>query len=307
MSASGSGEATVATTTANDRRIAERGNSATGYRPSATMPIWAEVKRQASRRRTQLALGFMALLPLIVLVAFEFGSDSDDDNGGGQFSSLVDLATSGGLNFALFSLFVSASFLLVVVVALFCGDTVASEASWGSLRYLLAIPVPRARLLGVKLVVALAYSLLALLTLTGVALLIGTLRYGWHPLGSTIAAEIPPGEGLLRLLGIVGYLAVILLIVAGLAFLLSVLTDAALGAVGGAVLLWILSSILDQIEALGVVRNFLPTHYSDAWLGLLSTPMQTDDMVKGAISAVAYATIFWSLAFWRFTRKDITS
>ena len=38
-------------------------------------------------------------------------------------------------------------------------------------------------------------------------------------------------------------------------------------------LLWILSSILDQIEALGVVRNFLPTHYSDAWLGLLSTPM----------------------------------
>lgn len=281
--------------------------SAVGYRPSATMPIWAEVRRQASRRRTQLALGFMALLPLIVLVAFEFGGESDDDNGGGQFSSLVDLATSGGLNFALFCLFVSASFLLVVVVALFCGDTVASEASWGSLRYLLAIPVPRARLLGVKLVVALAYSLLGLLTLAGVALLVGTLRYGWHPLGSTIAAEIPPGEGLLRLLGILGYLAVILLIVAGLAFLLSVLTDAALGAVGGAVLLWILSSILDQIEALGVVRDFLPTHYSDAWLGLLSTPMQTDDMVRGAISAVAYATIFWSLAFWRFTRKDITS
>ncbi|MFG1605732.1 ABC transporter permease [Actinoplanes sp. NPDC049265] len=291
----------------NDRRTVERGNSATGYRPSATLPIWAEVRRQASRRRTQLALGFMALLPLIVLVAFEFGGSSDDDNGGGQFSSLVDLATSGGLNFALFCVFVSASFLLVVVVALFCGDTVASEASWGSLRYLLAIPVPRARLLAVKLGVALAYSLVALLTLGGVALLVGTLRYGWHPLGSTIAAEIPPGEGLLRLLGILGYLAVILLIVAGLAFLLSVLTDAALGAVGGAVLLWILSSILDQIEALGVIRDFLPTHYSDAWLGLLSTPTQTDDMVRGAIAAVAYATIFWSLAFWRFTRKDITS
>jgi ABC-2 type transport system permease protein len=307
MTTSGSGEATAATTTADDRRTAERGNSAVGYKPSATMPLWAEVRRQASRRRTQLALGFMALLPLIVLLAFEFGGSSDDDNGGGQFASLVDLATSGGLNFALFCVFVSASFLLVVVVALFCGDTVASEASWGSLRYLLAIPVPRARLLAVKLVVALAYSFVALLTLGGVALLVGTLRYGWHPLGSTIAAEIPPGEGLLRLLGILGYLAVILLIVAGLAFLLSVLTDAALGAVGGAVLLWILSSILDQIEALGVIRDFLPTHYSDAWLGLLSTPMQTGDMVRGAIAAVAYATIFWSLAFWRFTRKDVTS
>ena len=281
--------------------------AATGYRATATMPLLAEVRRQASRRRTQLALGFMALLPVIILLAFEFGGDGDDDNGGGAFSSLVDLATSGGLNFALFSILVSSSFLLIVVVALFCGDTVASEASWGSLRYLLAVPVPRARLLGVKLIVALGYSLLALLTLAGTALLLGTLRYGWHPLGSTVAAEIPAGEGVLRLLGIIGYLSVILLVVAGLGFLLSVLTDAALGAVGGAVLLWILSGILDQITALGSIRDFLPTHYSDAWLGLLSTPMQTDDMVKGAISAICYATIFWGLAFYRFTRKDITS
>jgi ABC-2 type transport system permease protein len=282
--------------------------AATGYRASATLGVWAEVRRQASRRRTQLSLGFLVLLPLIILLAFELGSDSNnDDNGGGAFASLVDLATSGGLNFALFCLAVSAGFLLVVVVALFCGDTVASEASWGSLRYLLAVPVPRARLLGVKLIVALLYSAVALLTLAGTALLVGTLRYGWHPLGSTIAAQVQPGEGVLRLLGIVGYLAVIMLIVAGLAFLLSTLTDAALGAVGGAVLLWILSGILDQITALGSIRYFLPTHYSDAWQGLLSTPMQTDDLVKGVIAAICYATVFWSLAFWRFLGKDITS
>jgi ABC-2 type transport system permease protein len=249
----------------------------------------------------------MVLLPLIILVAFQFDAGDDDNDGGGRFSSLADLATAGGLNFTLFTIFVSASFLLVVVVALFCGDTVASEASWGSLRYLLAIPVPRARLLAVKLVVALAYSALALLLLAGTALLAGTLRYGWEPLQSTVAAQIPAGEGLLRILGILGYLAVVLLVVAGLAFLLSVSTDAALGAVGGAVLLWILSNILDQIEALGVLRDFLPTHYANAWLGLLSTPVQTDDIVKGCISAICYATLFCGLAFWRFTRKDVVS
>jgi ABC-2 type transport system permease protein len=281
--------------------------AAPGYRPGRTLSVWQEWRRQASRRRTQLALGFMVLLPLIVLVAFQFDSGGDDDNGGGEFASLIDLATSGGLNFTLFTLFVSAGFLLTVVVALFCGDTVASEASWGSLRYLLAVPVPRARLLAVKLVVALGYSAVALVLLAGTALLVGTLRYGWSPLRSTVAAEIPAGEGLLRLLGILGYLAVGLLVVAGLAFLLSVLTDAPLGAVGGAVLLFILSSILDQITALGSIRSFLPTHYGDAWLGLLSTPLQSDDIVKGCISAVAYATLFWSLAFWRFTRKDVVS
>jgi ABC-2 type transport system permease protein len=283
--------------------------AALGYRPTRTLSILAEVRRQATRRRTQLALGFMFVLPLIILVAFEFGSNSnsDDSNGGGAFGSLIDLATSGGLNFTLCCLGVSSGFLLVVVVALFNGDTVASEASWGSLRYLLAIPVPRAWLLGVKLIVSLLYSLVALLILGGTALLAGTLRYGWHPLGSTVAASIPPGAGVVRLLGIMAYLAITMLIVAGLAFLLSVSTDAALGAVGGAVLLWILSGILDQISALGSIRDVLPTHYSEAWLGLLSTPAQIDDLVKGAITAVVYATVFWSLAFWRFTRKDVTS
>jgi ABC-2 type transport system permease protein len=285
--------------------------AAAGYKPSGTLPIWAEVRRQASRRRTQMALGFMIVLPMIVWAAFEFGNSGpggdDDGDGGGSFSSIADLATSGGLNFALFCLAVSAGFLLVVVVALFFGDTVASEASWGSLRYLLAVPVPRARLLGVKLIVAGAYSLLALFLLVGTALLIGTVRYGWSPMGSTIAAEIPPAEGLARLLGIVAYLAVTLLVVAGLAFMLSVLTDAALGAVGGAVMLWILSSILNQIEALGDVRKILPTYYTEAWRGMLSTPIQSDELAKGAISAVIYATLFWGFAFYRFTRKDVTS
>jgi ABC-2 type transport system permease protein len=55
------------------------------------------------------------------------------------------------------------------------------------------------------------------------------------------------------------------------------------------------------------VRNFLPTHYSQAWLGLLSNPAQTDDLVKGAISALVYAGIFFALAWWRFLRKDIVS
>ena len=282
--------------------------SVTGYRPSATLSLGTEIRRQASRRRTQLALGFLVLLPVIVLLAFELGSgDNSDDGSGGPFDSLVRLATSGGLNFAVFVVAVSSGFLLVVVVALFFGDTVASEASWGSLRYLLAIPVPRARLLGIKLLAALISTLVAIVLLAGVALGIGTLRYGWSPLGSTIAAAVSPAAGLLRLLGVLAYLAVTLLLVAGLAFLLSTLTDAALGAVGGAVLLWILSSILDQITALGSLRNVLPSHYSEAWQGLLSTPIQADDLAKGAITAIVYAALFGGLAFWRFTRKDITS
>jgi ABC-2 type transport system permease protein len=270
--------------------------------------LMTELRRQASRPRTRIALAFMVALPLIILMAFEFGGGGDDDdNGSGAFSSLVDLATAGGANFALFTLLVSSSFLLVVVFALFFGDTVASEASWGSLRYLLAIPVPRARLLGVKLMGSLLYAALALALLVGTALLAGTARYGWNPLRSTIADQLTAGEAMGRVLAASGYIGLTLLVVGTLAFLLSVSTDAPLGAVGGAVLLHILSSILDQIEALGSIRSFLPTHYNDAWVGLLSTPVQSDAMVRGAIAVVAYAALFGGLAFWRFLRKDIVS
>jgi ABC-2 type transport system permease protein len=289
--------------------VATATDHAPGYRPGRTLSFWTEARRQAARRRTQFALGFMVLLPLIVLGAFKWnpgGGDGDGD-GDGDFSALVDIATSGGPNFALFTLFVSSGFLLVVVVALFCGDAIASEASWGSLRYLLAVPVPRARLLATKLLVALAYSMLAILLLTGTALLAGTIFYGWNPLQAPIGGTLPPGEGVVRLLAVVGYIAVTLMVVGSLAFLLSVSTDAPLGAVGGAVLIYIVSNILDQITALGSLRDYLPTHFNEAYLGLLSSPIQTDDVVRGMVSAVAYSTVMLALAWWRFLRKDIVS
>ena len=43
----------------------------------------------------------------------------------------------------MFTLFATSGIALSLMVALFTGDTVASEASWSSLRYLLATPIPR--------------------------------------------------------------------------------------------------------------------------------------------------------------------
>ena len=205
------------------------------------------------------------------------------------------------------SLFFSASFLLIVVISLFFGDTIASEASWSSLRYLLAMPVPRLRLLRQKLLVAGLLAVAALVLLPTTAYVVGLIAYGTGPLSTPIGDQFGTGTGLARLAVVVAYLAIQLSWVAGLAFLLSVLTDAPLGAVGGAVLLSILSQILDQITALGGIRNWLPTHYGLAWTGALVEPIRWDDMVRGAFSGLAYATVFVAIAVLRFRRKDITS
>jgi ABC-2 type transport system permease protein len=273
------------------------------YRPEHTLPLRVELERQLRRRRTQVVFGLVVLLPVLLWVAFELAPDSSPS---GSFT-LVDLATTSGLNFTVFAMFASSSFLLVVVVALFFGDTVAAEASWSSLRYLLAAPVPRARLLRQKAAVAALLSLAALLLLPVVALGVGTLAYGAGDLVSPTGVSLDYALGTARILSGAGYLAVHLGWVAALALLLSVWTDAPLGAVGGAVMVSIVSQILDQITALEGLRDYLPTHFDDAWAGLLGNPVDWGDMTRGAFSALTYALVLGAAAVWHFQRKDITS
>jgi ABC-2 type transport system permease protein len=278
--------------------------SAPGYRPRRTLPLSVEIIRQLRRRRTLVAFGILTALPWILVGAFEVSGPAS----GNGTPGLVAAATIGGLNFTAFTFFVSAGFLIVVAVALFCGDTVATEASWSSLRYLLAAPVPRSRLLRQKLIVALGFSIVAVTYLTLMALLAGTLAFGWHQLqlpGTGI--EIPAGAALGRIAIVLAYVLVSELVVAALAFLLSVLTDSPLGAVGGAVGLVIVSNILDAVTALGNWRQALPTHWQFAWLDVLQPQVSFAGMIQGSAVSVSYALILGALAFRRFRTKDIVS
>jgi ABC-2 type transport system permease protein len=269
-----------------------------------TLPLRVEAVRQARRRRTVFALGFLVLLPFILVGAFSLAGPGDTQPGE---TNLVDLGTSGAVNFTIFAIFSSASFLLVVVVALFCGDTIASEASWSSLRYLLAAPVPRGRLLRQKLLVGLGYSAFALVLLPVVAFAVGVIAYGWKPVHTPIGDTYSAGSGLARVALSLAYIAIWMLMVGTLAFWLSTVTDAPLGAVGGAVGLVIVSNILDAITALGSLREVLPTHYQYAWTDALVIPVQYDAMIKGAAGALAYSAVFTVLAWRHFATKDILS
>lgn len=277
---------------------------APGYQASRTLPLRVEALRQLRRRRTAVMAGLMAALPFVLLIAFAIG---DDEPGSRRRVSLMDTATASGLNFTATALFVSAGFLLVIPFALFCGDTVASEANWSSLRYLLAAPVPRTRLLWSKLVVALGFSAAALVLLPLVALVVGTAAYGWGPLRIPTGGSLQADESLTRLAIVVGFIFVSQLVTAALAFWLSTVTDAPLGAVGGAVGLVILGNVLDAVTALEEWREFLPAHWQFAWVDALQPQLEWGGMLKGTAVSVAYALVLFALAFRGFRRKDIVS
>jgi ABC-2 type transport system permease protein len=110
-----------------------------------------------------------------------------------------------------------------------------------------------------------------------------------------------------RLLVITGYIFVTLLFVCGIAFLMSVRTDVPLGAVGTAVMLGIVLSILDAITALGNIRNWLPGHYSQAWTDALGPEIVWDDMAKGAAFTIVPFIALVTAAVLKFDRKDVMS
>ena len=281
--------------------------------PSATEPsgrhtrgalsFGAEVRRQLGRRRTLWSFVIMLALPVILIGAFALGRTSGPPGG----SRLSDLAQQGSANFAIFALAAASDFLLVVLAALFAGDAVPAEASWSTLRYLLIAPVPRARLLASKWAVAIVSLGVAIVVYLGWGLLVGGLAYGWAPFTNPAGGVLGWGELLPRLAIAAAYLFVTLLQVAGIAFVLGVRTDAPLGAVGVAVLVAIVSSILGQIDSLGDLRNGLPLHYIRAWQDLLTPQVDWTAMGHGVLWSVLYTLLTVGLAFAVFRSKDVLS
>jgi ABC-2 type transport system permease protein len=280
------------------------------YQASKTLPFRVEFVRQLRRRRTAVAFLLMLLLPLIVVTAIKFGSDESSSDAGGFAQgglNLIDLATSGAMNFTVVMIFFASGFLLTTVFALFAGDTVASEASWASLRYLLAAPVPRRRLLAIKLSVAMTLNLLALMALMLISYGLGLLAFGNGSLVSPVGGTFQGVEAIWRLLVIAGYVYLTLLFVSGIAFFMSVRTDVPLGAVGTAVMLVIVLLILDAITALGDLRNWLPGHYSQAWTDALGPQIIWDTMAKGAAFTIVPFIFLVTAAMLKFDRKDVMS
>ncbi|MCA0144686.1 ABC transporter permease [Blastococcus sp. LR1] len=276
-----------------------------GYRPERTLRLSVELRRQFTRRRTLGVYLLMAALPLVLIAALKLGANEEAESN--SRINLVDVATSSGLNFTLFVLFATTGFFLVVVYALFFGDAVATEAQWGSLRYALATPVPRMRLLRQKWFAALVQSVAALLTLVVVAVVAGGLAFGFDDIQTPVGVTLDQGDGMVRLAGMLGYLAVHLLVVGALAFWFSTITDAPLAAVGGAVFTMVVFAILDQVEQLGSIRDWFPTAEEFAWTDLLQTPIDSGDMFRGVIQSLVYVAIFTALGFRHFARRDVTS
>jgi ABC-2 type transport system permease protein len=256
------------------------------------------------RRRNIVLLVGLALVPVLLGTVLFLTRDSALS---GQGPSFVDQVTGNGMFLVVAALFLCLPFLLPLCIGIASGDAVAGEASAGTLRYLLVVPVPRTRLLTVKAVAALAFAAAAVLAVAVTGLVVGALYFGLHDVTLLSGTTVPVGEGALRVLGIVAYVGLSLtgLVAVGLFF--STLTEVPVGAMAATVVVAIVSTVLDSLPQVSAIHPGLLTHHWFDFAEFLRVQVDWGVVADGLLVQAAWVALFGSLAWARFTTADVTS
>jgi ABC-2 type transport system permease protein len=280
--------------------------------------IRVELAKLVRRPRSWVSLVLLCGLPVLVAV---FVAVTHLAPPPGQGPALLSEVLSSGSLYPAAALAIVLPIFLPVAVAVVAGDSIAGEAGSGTLRYLLARPVGRTRLLAAKLVALVVYTLSAVVLIAVTAYLTGITLFGTAPVAATpgglttsnIAATSLSGSGLtpseiaLRTVGAVAFIAVSMLGVGAIALFLSTVTDSALGAALGALAALITSEVLVTLNAASAVSPYLPTRYWLAWIDFFRDPIVWRNIERGFAVQGVYVVVFLAASWAHFATKDITS
>lgn len=260
-----------------------------------------ELAKATRRLRTWVfaaGLAGLAVLPVVILAT------SPGAGGGPPFFELI---RRNGLFAGLAALGLILPFFLPLGASLLSGEAIAGEASNGTLRYLLARPVGRIRLVLAKYASVMTELAAAIGWVILVGLIAGGLAFGFGPLPTLSGSTLGEWEALLRIAGAGLYVFCGMAGLAAVGVFLSTITDSAPGAAVATMGLAIASQILDSLPALRGIHPYLISHGWLAFVDLFRSPVEWSAMSRGLILDAAYAAVFLGAALAVFRRKDVVS
>ncbi|WP_222263867.1 ABC transporter permease [Modestobacter marinus] len=268
--------------------------------------IVVELRKLFRRPRTWVTIGLLNALPVLVAVLLAWTDLAPRPGEGPAFLSAV--LTNGTL-YPLAALAIVLPLFLPIAVSVVAGEAVAGEAQGGTLRYLLARPAGRTRLLVAKLIAVVAFVVVTVVVVAGVGYVVGRLLFEVQPTGGTALSgtSLTSQELAVRTLLAIGYVTVSMLGVAAFALFFSTLTDSPLGATLGALAVLIASSLLFTLDAASSFAPYLPTRYWLAFVDLFRDPILWRDVVRGVALQAVYVVVLLGAAWANFTTKDVTS
>jgi ABC-2 type transport system permease protein len=285
--------------------------------------IAVELYKMVRRPRTWISIALLCALPIAVAI---FVAVTHLAPPPGQGTAFLSAILQDGSLYPAAALALVLPVFLPVAVAVVAGDSIAGEASTGTLRYLLTRPISRTRLLVAKLVTIIAFVLTAVVAVTLTSYVTGIAAFGSSPAaavgqpGAVQSGNLQSGsvtslsgapltvvQLIERIIGAVGFITVSMLGVAAIALFLSTVTDSALGSALGALAALVGSEVLVTLDAAASVRPFLPTRYWLAWIDFFRQPVFWRDIQRGFGIQALYVAVFLAAAWANFSSKDITT
>ena len=246
----------------------------------------------------------IAMIPILLAIAVYLSSDRLAPGEGPPF---LDRVTQNGLFTGFTAMLLALPLFLPLTISVVAGDTIAGEAGLGTLRYLLIAPVNRARLLIVKYLGTLVFALAGTFTLMAAGAMIGAILFPVGPvtLLSGDVIQIPEALGRMALVAV--YTTISMMGMLALGLFISTLTTIPVGAMTGVLIASGVSQILDNLPQLSWLHEWLFTHYWLDFADILRQPMELSSFGDNLLLQLGYVAVFGSLAYGRFTTKDILS
>jgi ABC-2 type transport system permease protein len=271
--------------------------------------IAVELAKLLRRPRTWISIALLCLLPTIVAI---FLAVTDVAPRPGEGPAFLSAVLANGALFPAAALGIVLPLFLPVAVAVVAGDSVAGEASTGTLRYLLVRPVGRTRLLIAKLASVIAFLLIAVTAVAATAYVVGTRLLGSTGSQDTIVtglsgSTLTKEQLAVRTVLVILYIAWSMLGVAAVALFLSTVTDSGLGAALGALSVLVISQVLVTLDAASSIKAYLPTRYWLAWVDFFRDPILWRDIERGVVVQGVYVVVLLAMAWANFMTRDVTA
>ena len=254
------------------------------------------------RRRNIAMLVIIGLVPILIAIAVKV-TGHNPGRGGSIFGGITD----NGLFAALAAFLVVSPLFLPLVISVVAGDSVAGEANTGTLRYLLAVPVARTRLLGVKLAAIFVWCLACVVTIAITGVIAGLVLFPTGEFTLLSGRTVSYADGLGRLALVAGYVTLTVVAVGAIGLFVSTMTEVPIAAMAATLTLTIVSEVIDAVPQLSPMHGWLFSHYWLRWADLLRDPVITSGMTTGLLVTLGYVAFFVALSWARFSGKDVTS
>lgn len=273
--------------------------------------ICVEIYKTFAKPRTYIGALAVSLIIGLIQIGYYYNQESLGSRLKFQMGDSVDIQNISLNGNYICMMVLQLLFLhLPIIIALVAGDSVSGEMSSGTIRTLLTKPLSRWKIFLAKFFANQVYVALIVFIILFHGYFVSKWLFGDGDIigFGEMVSILSQNDLQWRFLSAIGLSYLSLSVISSLAFLFSCLLENSVAPVVITMVVNIVFLILGQLDVpmFDPVKAFLFTEHMSLWNEYFEFDVQYKEVMHSAAILLVYISVFLSISFFSFTRKDIT-